>query len=203
MVRGKGRSSSSGPTGTASRPPTWLRAEHLPVVTYTAGTSWLRCHRKVHEPVFFGPGSDVPAGEYQVLYVGLDYEAAFIETLLRNPKRRIIDRTDLEIRNMAVLRNNAPLRLVEAHGTGLSRLGTTAALSTGGHGRSREWSLALWQHPDRPDGLIYASRHNPNHLCAAIFDRDHTTFSVMGTEPLLTDERRVRDLLVAHGKSIG
>jgi hypothetical protein len=142
------------------------------------------------------------AGEYQVLYIGLSYEAAFIETFLRNPKRRAVDWVDLEIRNMTVLENDAPLRLVKAYGEGLSLLGTTAALSTGGYREARRYSLDLWDHPDRPDGLIYSSRHNPAHLCAAIFNRTHATFSRVRTEPLLSDERRIRDVLTAHGKSI-
>jgi hypothetical protein len=137
-----------------------------------------------------------------VLYVGLTYEAAFIETLLRNPKRRTVDWAGLDIRNMAVLSNEAPLRLVNAHGEGLSRLGTTAALSTGGYTEARRYSFEFWNHPDRPDGLIYSSRHNPNHLCVAIFNRPHATFSRVRSEPLLSDERRIRDLLAAHGKSI-
>jgi len=137
-----------------------------------------------------------------VLYVGLDYEAAFIETFLRNPKRRTVDWADLDVRNMAVLTNDAPLRLVKAHGEGLSMLGTTAALSTGGYMEARRYSFELWDHPDQPDGLIYSSRHNPDHLCAAIFDRSHATFSGFRTEPLLSDERRLRDLLTTHGKSI-
>lgn len=160
--------------------------------------------------MFFGPGVgvapkfrfDAPADEYQVLYVGLNYEAAFIETFLRNPKRRTVDWADLDIRNMAVLSNDAPLRLVKAHGEGLSRLGTTAALSTGGYREARRYSFEFWDHPDRPDGLIYSSRHNPNHLCAAIFNRPHATFSRFRTVPLLSDETRIRDLLTAHGKSI-
>jgi hypothetical protein len=50
--------------------------------------------------------------------------------------------------------------------------------------------------------LIYSSRHNPDHLCAAIFNRPHATFSCLRTEPLLSDERRIRGLLTEHGKSI-
>jgi RES domain-containing protein len=211
MARRRGGTSRSGPSGNASTPPPWLRTEPLAgIVTYAAGTLWFRCHKRIDEPVFFGPAPgiapkyrfDAPMGEYRVLYVGLNYEAAFIETLLRNPKRRTVDWADLDIRNITLLNNDRPLRLVQAHGEGLSLLGTTAALSTGGYKEARRYSLELWKHPDRPDGLIYASRHNPDHLCAAIFNRPHASFSRAATEPLLADERRIRYLLTAHGKSI-
>jgi hypothetical protein len=112
----------------------------------------MRCHRTALGAVFFGPGAghppthrfDAPDGEYQVVYVGLSYEAALAETVLRNPRRRIVDHVDLRVRSMAQLRNRSLLRLVQAHGPGLSQLGTTAALSTGGYRASRQWSLALW-----------------------------------------------------------
>jgi hypothetical protein len=161
--------------------------------------------------VFFGPGRgapprhrvDAPDGEYQVLYVALSYEGALVETLLRNPRRRTVDLVDLETRRMAVLTNDTPLRLVEAHGAGLSRLGTTAALSTGGYHASRAWALALWRHEARPDGLVYASRHNPGLLCAAVYDRPQAIFTVAATQPLLEDETRLHAVFAAHGKSIG
>ncbi len=211
MARRRGVTRRSGPSGNALVPPPWLRTEPLPgIVTYAAGSSWFRWHKRIDAPVFFGPGAgnpprhrfDAPAGEYQVLYVGLSYEAAFIETFLRNPKVRTVDWTDLDIRNMTVLTNDAPLRLVQAHGEGLSLLGTTAALSTGGYKEARRYSFELWDHPDRADGLIYSSRHNPDHRCVAIFNRPHATFSRLRTEPLLSDQRRIRDLLTLHGKSI-
>jgi RES domain-containing protein len=202
---------SRGPTGHAPAPPPWLSTASLPLVEFAAGSIWMRCHRTAQGAVFFGPGAgrppkhrfDAPDGEYQVLYVGLSYEAALVETLLRNPRRRIVDLVDLKIRSRALLSNRSPLRLVQAHGDGLSQLGTTAALSTGGYRASRQWSLALRSHKSRPDGLIYVSRHNPSLLCAALFDRPHATFVQTATTSLLDDEPSVRTVFRAHGKSIG
>src|SRR5690348_1386067 len=100
MARRRGATSRSGPSGNALVPPRWLSTEPLAgIVTYAAGSLWFRCHKRIDGPVFFGPGAgiaprhrfDAPAGQYQVLYVGLNYEAAFIETFLRNPKRRTVD----------------------------------------------------------------------------------------------------------------
>jgi hypothetical protein len=200
---------SPGPRGHAPAPPSWLATGSLPIIEHAAGTVWYRCHRTALHPVFFGPGSgaaprfrfDAPDGEFQTLYVGASYEAALVETLLRNPKRRTVDLVELEIRSMATLTNKSPLRLVEAHGAGLARLGTTAALSTGPYIAARRWALALWSHENTPDGLVYVSRHNPGLLCAAIFDRPHAAFDV-STTPLLADARSVAGVFRSHDKSI-
>jgi hypothetical protein len=210
MALGRSPGSASGPSGHALPPPSWLKTVTLPTTTLPAGTPLWRCHRSVNAPVFFGPGAgkppiyrfDAPAGEYQVLYVAIDYDGAFVETLLRNPRRRIVDESDLAIRSMAVLRSGTPLKLVNAYGAGLSKIGATGAISTGKYTASRRWSLALWEHPDLPDGMIYTARHNTSLLCVAIFQRPHSNILLDHTAPLLSDRKRVSDLLAAHGKAI-
>jgi hypothetical protein len=44
-------------------------------------------------------------------------------------------------------------------------------MATGEYYVSQTWALAFHDHPDRPDGLLYRSRHDPSRICAAIFDR--------------------------------
>jgi hypothetical protein len=191
-------------------PPSWLAATDLPIEELAAGTQLHRIHRRTERAVFFGPGPgkppthrfDAPGGEFGVLYVGLDFTAAFVETLLRKPETRIIDLVDLEIRQATVLGLARPLRLVKASGAGLSRMGCTAALSTARYSLAGSWSLALWSHKDAPDGLIYHSRYNPEHLCAAIFDRPGVALTIVQSNPLLAEEARVAGILEAHGKSV-
>jgi len=198
-----------GPRGDAPVPPPWLAAARLPIDTFPAGAVWFRCHRALLAPIFFGPGPraapkhrfDAPAGEFQVLYLGLSYDAAVVETLFRNPRRRTVDRADIEARSMATLTNDAPLRLVQAHGSGLARLGTTASLSTGGYRASRRWAMDLWRHKDEPDGLVYFSRHNPGLLCAAIFDR-YTAGFAESSAPLLDEAAALARVFLTHGKSV-
>jgi RES domain len=198
-----------GPQGQAPAPPAWLANASLPIDTFPPGTSWFRCHWMSLGPIFFGPGTgsppkhrfDAPAGEFQVLYLGLSYDAAIVETLFRNPRRRTVDRSDIDARNIAVLANRGPLRLVQAHGSGLARLGTTASLSTGGYRASRRWGLALWNHKDQPDGLVYFSRHNPGMLCAAVFDRYTASFDESSAS-LRDDAAELARVFLAHGKSI-
>jgi RES domain len=191
-------------------PPAWLAGADLPIEELGAGTELHRIHRRVERAVFFGPGPgrapthrfDAPGGEFGVLYVGLDFTAAFVETLLRKPAIRIIDLVDLEIRNAAILTAARPLRLVQAYGAGLSRIGCTAALSTARYSLAGAWSLAFWSHKDAPDGLIYHSRYNPEHRCAAVFNRRKLALRIVRTSPLLADTARVAGILEAHGKSV-
>jgi hypothetical protein len=198
-----------GPRGDLPAPPPWLATASLPIHIFPTGAAWFRCHRTLLAPVFFGPGPgaapkhrfDAPAGEFQVLYLALGYDAAIVETLFRNPRRRIVDLSDIEARSMATLTNAAPLRLVQARGSGLARLGTTASLSTGGYRASRRWAMELWRHKDQPDGLVYVSRHNPGLLCAAVFDRYDAGFAELSA-PLLDDAAALAKVFLAHGKSI-
>jgi hypothetical protein len=53
----------------------------------------------------------------------------------------------------------------------LSRIGADNRLTATSYDLSQRWALALYDHPDRPDGLLYRSRHDPSRFCAAIFDR--------------------------------
>src|SRR5262249_36519400 len=139
MAPGRSVGGATGPSGHASPPPSWLDTITLPTTTLPKGTALWRCHGSTTDPVFFGPGVggrprprfDAPAGEYQVLYAAMDYDGAFVETLLRNPLRLIVDESDLAVRNMAVLKTDTPLKLVDAYGAGLSVIGATAAISTG------------------------------------------------------------------------
>jgi hypothetical protein len=198
-----------GPKGSAPAPPTWLASATLPIIEFPTGAEFFRCHRTKDDPLFFGPARasdpqfrfDAPAGEFRVLYLGLTPDAAIVETLCRNVARRTVDLVDLELRSLARVTSTATLRLVKCHGDGLARLGTTAALATGPYTASRRWALELWRHPDQPDGLLYPSRHNPDFLCIACFNRPHVTFSAI-TAPLLADARGLAAILRRHGKSI-
>jgi hypothetical protein len=191
-------------------PPGWLAGANLPIEELAAGTQLYRIHRRTNRAVFFGPGRrkppthrcDAPGGEFGVLYLGLDFTAAFVETLLRNPATRMVDMVDLEIRNATVLEPVRSLRLVQAYGSGLSRIGCTAALSTARYALAAAWSFALWSHKDEPDGLIYHCRYNPEHLCAAVFNRPGLAFTIVQSNPLLADQTTVARILEAHGKSV-
>ena len=155
---------------------------------------WFRCHQKDFRALYFGRSGDsrfdAPEQEYGVLYAAETLEGAFIETfgLRSKPAVRHITWRHLRDRRFAEISFARPLRLVDLTSAGLAVLGADARVCTGGdYTVSQLWSLALWQHPDQPDGILYRSRHDPSLSCAAIFDRvdDETSERDFGslTEP--------------------
>jgi hypothetical protein len=127
---------------------------------------WLRIHRLGYEPVFFGRAGksrfDAPGGEYGVLYAGVDAHCAFIETLGHETGVRVLNDIDVRMRGLARIETRRPLRLVDLTGAGLAHLGADERLCSGDYSVAQRWSLALWQHPARPDGLYHRSRHDPS-----------------------------------------
>jgi hypothetical protein len=183
--------SAQGPSGAAPLPPPWLATRSLPLVRLREGTPFFRVHQQAHGPVFFGPGTDPAIGTRQratnrfdsltgafgVLYVAEHFEGAFVETVLRNPRMRFVSENYVVLRAVSELICDRELRLVDLHGRGLARVGTTNAISTGPYEGSRTWSDYLWSHRDRPDGIAYTSRHNPKQICYAVFERPDACFT--------------------------
>lgn len=191
------------PPGPHPEPPADLDQRPLPLLHTTQ--AWLRVHRLEYEPLFFGRTGryrfDAPAGEYGVLYAAGDAHCAFIETLGHNLDVRIIDLRDLRARGLTLLEVSRPLRLVDLTGPGLARLGADGRLTTGDYTVAQRWALALWRHPDRPDGLVYRSRLDPSRLGAAIYDRtaDALTAVRLGGPADPTHARLLAVLLETYG----
>jgi len=154
-------------------PPSDLRLRPLPIRATTS--SWIRIHQRRYGPIYFGRGGggrfDAPAGQYGTLYVALDAHGAFIETLGHTTGRTGIDWDEIETRALAEVSVLRPLRLVDLSGEGLAHIGADGRLTDGSYAVSQPWALALFEHPDKPDGLLYRARHDQSRLCAAIFDR--------------------------------
>lgn len=189
-------------------PPDSFQGE-LPIADIEGGTTWWRIHKTTNAPVFFGPKPgdpptyrfDAPGGEYRILYVGLTLSAAFVETLLRNPRIPFVERIEIETRSASVLTNDHKLKLVDLRGGGLSQVGADNRLTTGSYEVAGKWAVALWRHQDAPDGILYRSRHDPNHLCSAIFDRP-SRFSVSSTKLLMEIPHQWAPILNAHRKGL-
>ena len=199
-----------GPSGAAPSPPPWLATANLPTQPVPAGTTLYRVHREIHDPVFFGRGAgaaptyrfDSLSGAFGVLYVGLGMSCAMVETLLRNPARRMVDFKDIDTRAVTLVHSNRDLRLVQLHGTGLQQVGCDNAISTGPYDICGAWSEALWGHPSAPDGIAYQSRHDSSEICLAVFERPDLGL-ISGTPTALRNMlSTVANLLSAYGKSI-
>lgn len=198
------------PTGAAPLPPDWLAGRRLPMVSLAERQSLHRIHRVDFDPVFFGPGPgrapvsrfDSAAGLFGVLYLGETFEAAFVETMMRNPHRRMVRFADLAARSHCGVTANRALRLVKMYDEGLASLGTDNAISTGPYGPCGLWADALWNHRDRPDGIAYRSRHDPALLCFAVFERTDIGFTAGPSEALDRHPHAVAALLDRYGKSL-
>lgn len=84
---------------------------------------------------------------------------------------------DVAARDFSLIAPSRSLSLVDITGPGLPPIGADARLADGSYGVSQRWALAFHEHPDRPDGILYRSRHDPSRLCVAIFDRAAPTLS--------------------------
>jgi hypothetical protein len=204
------RAAHRGPSGQAPPPPEWLSDISLPIDEIQAAQVLHRVHRSSLEPIFFGPGPNAPptnrfdsaSGRFGVLHAGLTLRGALAETLVRNPQRLMVAMTDMVGRSISGLASNRPLRIVRLYGAGLQTVGTDNSISTGPYEPCGRWSDALWDHPDRPDGLAYQSRHDSSEICFAIFERADVRLEAQVTHALSSMLRDVAAVLDSYGKSV-
>lgn len=173
-------------------PPADLASRKLPFKNVK--TNLVRMHVLSRDPGFFGRLAtfrfDAPGKEFGVLYAGNDALCAFIETFGNQLEPRLIALADLEKRGLAEVRPIRPLRLIDLAGKGLARLSADARLTNGGdYALSRQWSLALHEHPQVADGIWYRSRHDQTRFCAAIFERAEAAVEVVRLGPLVDPGR--------------
>ena len=143
---------------------------------------WFRAYRCHRTPLFFGnSGSsrfDDPRRTYRVLYVASTPEGAFVEGCLSDvglgTTGPLLPERFLAARCLAEISLATPLMLVDLTGIGLAAIRADSRISSGDYRIAQRWSRAIWEHPRQPHGILYSSRHNPNLLCAAIFDRAPT-----------------------------
>ena len=191
-----------GPSGIAAPPPGDLAARPLPTIALEAGTIVHRVHRIGYDPIFFGPASrgvpavrvpesrfDSASGRFGVLYLGGTREAAIVETLLRNPRRRLVAASRIAERATSEIVVLRPLALVMLMDAGLQPLGLDNSVATGPYGPCGLWADALWDHPSAPDGLAYRSRHDPSQTCVALFERPEACVAAKGGPVALRDDQ--------------
>lgn len=171
-------------------PPDDFSSRKLPVCLESG--PWIRLHECGRAAKFFGRTGenrfDAPAGEYGVLYAAADRFCAFVEVFGDPPDRRFVSWTDLARACWSSVIATRPARLADLTGGGLRRMGADARLFAGDHVPAQRWALAIWKHPDQPDGILYRPRHDPSRVAVALFDRGA---AVIETRPIgrVTDDR--------------
>jgi hypothetical protein len=190
-----------------SAPPCDFAERDLPIEPVPAGATFVRIHRSDHAALYFGASGDNRFDDserrYGVCYAARTLEGAFAETCLRLVGATLLPLSRLTDRLLSLLTATAELRLVELHGTGLARMGATAAVSSGTYDISQAWSRAIFAHPAGVDGIVYRSNHDNGELCVALFDRCRSRLSAHSPTDLLADRRRLASLLDRYNVGLG
>jgi len=185
--------------GMSSLPPPDFARRDLPIEVVPAGASFVRIHRTAVGALHFGASGDNrfddPDGKYGVCYVAHTMAGAFAETCLRQVGASLAPLASLSARSATDLLVTAGLRLVALHGSGLARLGATAAVSSGAYEFSQPWSRAVHAHPFSPDGIVYRSNHDNGEFCAALFDRCRDRLAEGASRELMADRAALAGLL--------
>lgn len=162
--------------GAHPEPPPELSDRTLPILVLEVQITWFRLHRANHDALFFGRTGanrfDAPAGEFGVLYLAESPGCAFVETYGRSEHgTSLVTARSLAERCLSSVEFTISLHVVDITGAGLAQIGADNRLCTGEYRVAQRWALALWSHPEQPDGLMYRSRHDPSQRCLAIFNR--------------------------------
>lgn len=170
--------------GIHPEPPTNLKTRDLPIIQIEK--PWFRIHQSHHSPLYYGDSGkyrfDAPAQEYGVMYIALDPHGCFIETFGSQTGIQVISYQELSLRSISALNCDRPLQLVDMSGAGLAHIGADARLTTAEYKVAQRWALALWNHPSQVDGIYYRARHDLSQLCAAIFNRAKSVFTISNTQ---------------------
>lgn len=121
--------------------------------------------------------NDKVGERFGVLYLGLSYESAFLETCGRKastPQRYYSPDTD-RLRNLCIATNQKTVRLADLTAHGLSLAGLTKGTAgSEDYPTTQHWAWLLWGHPEKVDGILYRCKGNEAMVCAALFDRVDT-----------------------------
>ena len=99
-------------------------------------------------------------------------EGAFVETVLRRPRGRILKRENVEQRGWTELALKSTLKLAKLYDNGLQFHGTDAGLiGAEDYAESRALALAIYQEDASVQGLAYRSRYDNSHIRYVLFDR--------------------------------
>lgn len=125
---------------------------------------------------FSDPRRRKPDNRFGVLYTGASLGVCFLEAVIRDKRDGIVGPLPIAEHEVAQRRYAEfdivkPLRTVDLRANGAVAMGVPAAVCRGdSHTLSRAWSVAFYEHPSAPDGIVYPSRLN-GQSNLAVYDR--------------------------------
>lgn len=178
-----------------------------PLRRIAAGVVLHRIHRRIHDPLYFGPAGaapeqryDSPDGSFKTLYLARSLETAFGETLVRLPTIPFVLSTDLDLRCRSELVTTRALRLFPLIDAGVSALGLSFT-ELHGSAYARTWEVSGKIHGEtKADGILYTSRFD-NMPCIAFFDRARDAVAETSVKALSIPPEQAEALCNHFGKT--
>jgi hypothetical protein len=180
------------PSANLPPPPSDLASRKLPLVRLSGRIH--RVHQSKYSALFFGKDGacrfDDPTNKYGILYASFMPDAAFAEVFLRRLDQILIEEQLIRERSLAAIKLES-LVLVDLTGDGLRRISCDNRISTELPYRTTAlWSRAFFEHPQKPAGIVYRSRHNPKLKCLAIFSNYSNKLRLINSTNLLSSSLR-------------
>ena len=150
----------------------------------------MRWAARKHQPRFSDTRRRVLQNRFSVLYLGSTLKVCFLEAILRDKRNGVIGNyvireSKLRSRRYALIEPTSPLYVVDLRGDGCVRMGIPSDVPrSANQALARRWSLAFYQHPSQPDGVIYSSRLN-EHTNLAVYDRAIAKLRAVSNTPLI------------------
>lgn len=141
-------------------------------IVYRTFKTW----RGLGEALFFSRLAserfDDPSKEFGVCYLGWDFHAAFIESFRQRSRFKYVDEAEIAESSLVTVKIIKSLTLLDITGSGLAKLGQTAYLtSSQSYTESQMFSRRIYEHPNKIDGIFYRTRHDPDRLGIALYER--------------------------------
>ena len=192
-------------------------AQALAITEIDANDVWRRLYlTKYPNPLGFGYAlsrfSDPrltakPPVRFGVVYLGRSVKVCFAEAIQRD--RAVgrsgsfpIEYAELEDWTCAEIAVVARLKLVDLRGDGVIRMGIpTDVAQAKSHKLGQTWSRRIWEHPDKVDGIIYASRLN-GETNIAVYDRALAKLASVATPRLIECRNELAEIIDAFDLAI-